>query len=91
VIIAPAAHSHIGEIPEDGTKGPQLLNVEHHLIAYQRDDKEVHDECLLVDEELDIVADAGTGHLIAIGDRHLEARVKDRLEVETTCCFCGDE
>jgi hypothetical protein len=91
VIITPAAHSRIGEIPEDGTKGPQPLNVDHHLIAYQQDDKEVHDECLLVDEELDVVADVGAGHLIAIGDRHLEARVKDRLEVEMTHCFCGDE
>jgi hypothetical protein len=81
VIVALVAHARVGEIPEDGAKGPQPLNTEHHLIAHQWNDEEVHDECLHVNEELDVVADASTSHLVAVGDRHLKARVEDQLKM----------
>jgi hypothetical protein len=87
----PVAHASVSKILEDGTKGPQPLNVEHHFIVYQRNDEEVRDERLWVDEEMDVVADTGAGHLIVIGNRHLKARTEDRLKVQTTCHFSGDE
>jgi hypothetical protein len=81
----------VSKILEDGTKGSQPLNVEHHFIVCQRNDEEVRDECLCIDEELDVVADTGTSHLIVVGNRHLKARAKDWLKVQTTCHFSGDE
>jgi hypothetical protein len=41
VVFAPIAHVGMGKIPEDGAESPQPLDVEYHLVAGQRDDKEI--------------------------------------------------
>jgi hypothetical protein len=61
------------EILEDGTQSAKPVHHEHHFMAVQWDNGQISDELLAVDEEVDVVVDAGASHLVTIGDRDMEA------------------
>jgi hypothetical protein len=72
VVIAPAGHACLREVPQYGSQGAQPVHTQDRIVAIQRDDEEVDDKLLGVDEDMCRAADAGSGHPVAVGDLDTE-------------------
>jgi hypothetical protein len=91
MIVTPATHVALLKVPQNGPQGAQPLDTQHHVVAAERNDEEISDELLVVDEDVDVAANPGAGDAVAIGNRHAEAWAEQGFQVEVTCCGGGDK
>jgi hypothetical protein len=82
MIIAPGAHTSVGEILENGAERAKPMDSKNHLIACQGNDKKIQHKFLTGNVEFDVLADVGAGDLVPVRHHHLEVWLKQGLEVE---------
>jgi hypothetical protein len=84
MIVAPTAHVCLVEVPQDQAQRAQPLHAEQHVVALHRNNEQVDDKFLGVDEDAERATDAGARDPITIGDLDMKTGLVEGFQVEAS-------